>query len=90
MEEEMYIRLLADHIDYPYWRNHTLRPIDVILNPELYPDIYNKIMDTDLSFPIDIVINGKKIEIRDEISLLRLIKSWIIVKHKVKVRKFPM
>lgn len=87
--EEMYIRSLANHIDIPYWNNNTLRPIDVILNPELYQDIYNRIMESDLSFPIDIIINEQQIEIKDQDSLDRLIKSWITVQHKVKVRRFP-
>ena len=68
--EEMYIRQLAHHIDIPYLRNGTLRPVDVILNPEDYPEEYKMFMESNLSLPID--INDKR-EIID--GLDRLVKS---------------
>lgn len=86
-EEEMLIRELAWHIDYPFWNNYTLRPLDVILNPELYPEEYKRVMETDLSYPIDIMQNYDRWVILD--GLHRLTKSWIMAKHKVKVRKIP-
>ena len=44
-------------------------------------------METDLSYPIDIMQNYDRWVILD--GLHRLTKSWIIAKHKVKVRKIP-
>ena len=85
--EDMEIKLLQWHIDCPFWNNYTLRPLDVILNPELYPEEYKAIMNTDLSYPIDIMKNLDRWVILD--GLHRLTKSWITCQHKVKVRKIP-
>ena len=85
--EEIYIRSLVEYIDLPIWRNNTLRPIDVILNPEWYPEEYKYIMDANINIPIDIIIKNNKYIIVD--GLDRLVKNWVMVKHKVKVRKFP-
>ena len=58
--EEMPISDLVWHFDIPFWnfldKNYNLSPNEVILNPKKYKTEFNRTMNADLSYPIDIYI----------------------------------
>lgn len=85
--EELDIRELTWHLYYPFWNNYTLRPIDVINNKDLYTEEYNRIINSDLSYPIDIMGNYDRWVILD--GLHRLSKYYILNERKVQVRRIP-
>ncbi len=89
--EEMNIEELEWHFDIPFWSTqgwyYDLKPIDVIKFPDVYKQEYDRTMEADLSYPIDIMINKGKWLILD--GLHRLLKLKILGKNKVNVRKIP-
>lgn len=87
--EEMNMKDLEWHFDIPFWWTkggfYDFKPIWVIENPDKYPDRYERIMNTDLSCPLDIMYWKDKWLLLD--GLHRLVKAKLEGKRKVKVRK---
>ena len=91
LAQEINIKLLEWHFDRPFWNWdnewYVLKPIDVINNPDKYKSQYDRIMDSDISYPIDVMENKGKLVILD--GLHRLVKCKILGMDKVKVRIIP-
>jgi len=85
--EEMNINELIWHFDIPFHSVYNLRSSQIIENPKKYNEEYKRTMESDLSFPIDIMHNKGRWLILD--GLHRLIKANILGLKKVKVRKIP-
>jgi len=86
----MSISELSWHFEIPFWNingEYNLKPIDVINNPELYEDEYNRIISADLSFPLDIMENKGRYLLLDR--LHRLAKAYILGNSMVNVRIVP-
>lgn len=87
----MNISELVWHFDVPFlWcggEKYNLKPWDTIRNPEKYKDEYDRTMDCDLSYPIDIMRNKGRWLVLD--GLHRLMKAWLLKMDSVKVRKIP-
>jgi len=84
----MDINELIWHFDVPFlWENgvYNLKPQEVINTPKEHRGEYERTMDSDLIYPIDIMQNKGKWLILD--GLHRLMKSFILGKDKVMVRK---
>lgn len=89
--EEMDIKELEWHFNIPFWWTdsgyYNFKPIWVIEKPEQYPERLERIMKTDLSFPLDIMYWKKRWLLLD--GLHRLTKARIKGLSKVTVRKVP-
>lgn len=86
--EKMSIKELEWHFYIPFWgNNYDIKPIDVIKYPEKYFEEYQKIMNSDLKYPIDIMKNKGRWTILD--GLHRLAKCHLLNIKMVKVRKIP-
>lgn len=89
--EEMNIYELKWHFEIPFWNrpngHYDLKPIDVIENPELYPEEYERILKADLSYPLDIMFWKERWLLLD--GLHRLVKACVTGDTTVKVRKVP-
>jgi len=89
--EEMDIKDLEWHFDIPFWWTdggyYDFKPIWVIKNPKKYPKRYERIMESDLKYPLDIMFWKNRWLLLD--GLHRLVKTKILGKEKVKVRKIP-
>ena len=88
--EEIPLSDLAWHFEIPFWNladNYNLSPNQVISDPEKYKVEYDRTMNADLSYPIDIMENKGRWLILD--GLHRLVKAKILGFDKVKVRKIP-
>ncbi len=87
--EEIDIKELIWHFNIPFhWHNndiYNLKSIEIINNPQKYKEEYERAMNSDLSFPIDIMKNKGRWLILD--GLHRLMKASILKHKKVKVRK---
>ena len=87
-EEEINIEVLKWHFDIPFWnwQNHwyVLKPIEVINNPKKYQSQYDRVMNSDISYPIDVMENKGRLVILD--GLHRLVKCELLGMNKVKVR----
>lgn len=90
-KEEINIELLKWHFDIPFWnidnKWYVLKPSDVINTPKKYPKEYDRIMNSDISYPIDIMENKGRYVILD--GLHRLAKCKILGMNKVNVRIIP-
>jgi hypothetical protein len=87
---EMLISELLWHFDYPFWDkigtdDWNLTPWEVIKNPKLHPNHFNKIKEADLSYPIEIVDHNNRWLILD--GLHRLAKAYIENHQTISVRK---
>ncbi len=89
--EEIPIKSLMWHLDIPFWNWdnlwYVLTPNDVINNKEKYQEQYNRIMNSDISYPIDVMENKGRLVILD--GLHRLVKCKLLGMSKVKVRIIP-
>jgi len=89
--EEMEISDLDWHIELPFWDynggSYNLKPVDVLINPKKYPEEYNKILEADTTYPIDIMENKDKWVILD--GLHRLCKLSYHRYRYIFVRKIP-
>ncbi len=56
-------------------------------NPEKYKSEYDRIMNSDISYPIDVMANKERLVILD--GLHRLVKYKILGYDKIKVRIIP-
>lgn len=89
--EEMDIHKLEWHFDVPFWNLngvwYSLTPKDVMENPEKFKKEYERIMESDISYPIDIMENKGRFVILD--GLHRLVKCKLLGMNKIKVRIIP-
>jgi len=89
--EEIDIEELEWHFDVPFWwvpgGYYDFKPIWVIEDPEKYPERKERIMKSDLSYPLDIMHWKGRWLLLD--GLHRLTKAKMTGQKKVKVRKVP-
>ena len=75
-ELEISIEILELHFDIPFWNWnnewYVLKPLDVINNPIKYKSQYDRVMQSDITYPIDVMMNKDRIVILD--GLHRLVK----------------
>jgi hypothetical protein len=87
----MNVAELVWHFDIPWLHTEgqrfNVRPAEIMQNPELFPEQYLRTMQSDLSYPIDILFNKGNWLILD--GLHRLMKSALLGKTEVQVRKIP-
>lgn len=91
-EEEMPIEELAWHFDIPFiWSKpdgyYDIKPSEVIEHPDQHPEEYERTMQSDTSYPIDIMFWKERWLILD--GLHRLMKQSIEGVEIVRVRKIP-
>ena len=89
--EDMEIEMLEWHLSVPFWNWanawYVISPNDVIKNREYYKEQYDRIVASDIAYPIDIMENKGRFVILD--GLHRLVKCKILGMNKVKVRIIP-
>lgn len=89
--QEISIDDLKWHFDIPFWnlkdKWYVLKPNEVINNPNLYKEQYDRIMNSDISYPIDVMENKGRLVILD--GLHRLVKCKLLNMDTVKVRIIP-
>lgn len=90
--EEMPIDELAWHFDVPFiWSKpdgyYDVNPREVIEHPDQHPEEYERTMQSDTDYPIDIMYWKKRWLILD--GLHRLMKQSVQGTEVVKVRKIP-
>lgn len=83
---------LAWHLNIPFWDSegvdeYNLKPSEVIAYPEKEPTHFKKIMEADLSYPIDIMENKRRWLILD--GLHRLVRLNMLGMQEIKVRIVP-
>lgn len=87
--EEMDIKQLEWHFSIPFWWEnngyYNFKPIWVIKDPNKYPERYERVMSTDLNYPLDIMFWRGRWLLLD--GLHRLTKAKMQGIKKVKVRK---
>ncbi len=91
-EEEMPIEELTWHFDIPFiWSKpdgyYDVKPSEVIEHPDQYSEEYERTMQADTSYPIDIMFWKERWLILD--GLHRLMKQSIGGVKVVRVRKIP-
>lgn len=91
--EDMAIDELVWHVDVPFlWTKpdgyYDLLPRDVLENPKTYPDEYERTMNANTSYPIDVMWWRERWVILD--GLHRLMKLMTENANRVKVRKISM
>jgi hypothetical protein len=88
---EVDIEMLAWHFDVPFhWhggRIYNLTSREIIENPDNYREEYQRTMNADLHYPIDVMENKGRWLILD--GLHRLMKAYILGMKKVRVRMIP-
>jgi hypothetical protein len=89
--EEIDINELSWHFDIPFWSTadsyYDLKPNQVINESSKFQEEYDRTMQSDLQYPIDIMENKGRWLILD--GLHRLVKAKIQNNSKIKVRKIP-
>ena len=89
--EEMPISELGWHFDVPFWFTengfYDLKPREVIENPEKWKKEYDRTMNSNLDYPLDIMYWKNRWLLLD--GLHRLVKAKILKLESVKVRKIP-
>ncbi len=85
--EKISIDELTWHFDIPFWGSYKLKPKDVINDPSKYKDEYNRIMNSDLQYPLDIMFWKGRWLLLD--GLHRLAKASVLGQKTVNVRKIP-
>lgn len=89
--QEIALEILEWHFNIPFWNWNNewyiLKPIDVINNPQKYKLQYDRVMASDISYPIDVMVNKERLVILD--GLHRLVKCKLLGMNKVKVRIIP-
>lgn len=89
--QEISIEVLEWHFNIPFWNWnnewYVLKPKDVINDSERYKSQYDRVMESDISYPIDIMENKGRFVILD--GLHRLVKCKLLDMKKIKVRIIP-
>ncbi len=88
--EEIDIESLEWHLDVPFWNKppdgyYDLTPNEVLTDQEKYKEEFKRIMESDLSHPLDIMFWKGRWLMLD--GLHRLVKAKELDYKKVKVRK---
>jgi len=83
--EEIDINELTWHFEIPFWNRYTLTAREVQDHPELWREEYERTMQADLTYPIDIKWHKGRWVIMD--GLHRLLKASILDLKTVQVRK---
>ena len=91
--ESMPITELTWHFDVPFiWSKpdgyYDIKPSEVMDSPDKHPEEYQRTLDADTDYPIDIMFWKKRWVILD--GLHRLMKHAITHSEMVPVRKIPM
>lgn len=90
-EEDLDIDKLVWHFEIPFWdwngEHYNLTPNQVLNDTEKYQEQYARIMNSDISYPIDVMENKGRLVILD--GLHRLAKCKILRMNKVKARIIP-
>ena len=88
---KMKIDELEWHFNIPFWdydkASYNLTPNQVIEDKDKYREQYERIMDSDISYPIDIMENKGRFVILD--GLHRLTKCKILGHKEINVRIIP-
>lgn len=89
--EEIDTSELEWNIDTPFWWTkggyYNLKPREVLENPEKHKERYKKVMNSDLSYPLDIMWWRGKWVFLD--GLHRFAKAYVLGHKKVRARKIP-
>jgi hypothetical protein len=89
--QAMPISELSWHFDIPFWDKpngwYDLSPNDVLAEPTRYRGEYQRILDADLKYPIDIMENKGRWLILD--GLHRLVKAHVLNMEWIQVRIIP-
>jgi hypothetical protein len=89
--ESMSVDDLVWHFDIPWLHTEgerfNLTPKDIMQNPDLYKEQYERTMQSDLSYPIDVMENKGRWLILD--GLHRLMKAVHYGGNTVTIRKIP-
>lgn len=90
--EEMLVAELTWHFELPFWRDNNgtwfvVRPVDVLRDPDKYPEHRDRIAACDLSFPMHIMHHKERWVFLD--GMHRLAKAVQQGMTKVRVKKFP-
>ncbi len=89
--EEMDISELEWHLDVPFWDygdgTYNLTPNQVISDREKYMEHYDRVMNSDINYPIDVMFNKGRYVILD--GCHRLVKCKFLGMKKVNVRIIP-
>ena len=89
--EEMNIKELGWHLEVPFWDKkngyYDLMPSQVMQEPEKYKEEYDRTMNCNLDYPLDIMQNKGRWLLLD--GLHRLVKAKILDIKKIRVRKIP-
>jgi len=90
--EEINISDLIWHFDFPFWNKpdgyYDLKPNEVLANPEIYTEEFERTTKADLSHPLDIMFWKNRWLLLD--GLHRLVKAHTLGMNKVKVRKIDL
>ena len=85
------MKVLEWNLELPFWdydgENYVLCPLQIIRNPEKYSEHYDRVMKSDIEYPIDIMENKGRYAILD--GMHRLVKYKMLGYKKVKVRIIP-
>lgn len=89
--EQIEIEALEWHLNIPFWNwndsFYNLTPNQVTSDKDKYKEHYDRIMNSDIKYPIDIMENKERYVILD--GLHRLVKYKILGYKKVNVRIIP-
>ena len=89
--QEIPIEQLTWHFAVPFWNwqgeEYVLTPNQVMREPEKYQREYERIMQADESFPIEVMENKGRLVILD--GLHRLVKEKLAGKQTVRVKIIP-
>ncbi len=91
--EEMEVSELEWMLDLPFWENENgdiiIKPRDVIDNPGKFLYHNERIIKSDIDFPIDIMFNKRNGRLQILDGLHRYVKLYLDKNTKIKVRKIP-
>ncbi len=90
--EKMQVKKLLWHLDLPVWEKENtddwnLTPKEVLKNPREEPNHSKKIKNSNLKYPIDIMMNNGRYTLSD--GYHRLAKAYKLGLKTVEVRKIP-
>jgi hypothetical protein len=89
--EEMTVAALAWQLALPWWRDgeryFSVRPVDVLTIPNPHREQFERTMDADLAFPLDVTRRAGRWFVLDGVH--RLLKALALGQAIVPVRKVP-
>jgi hypothetical protein len=84
---ELDVAELSELLDLPFWsinQRSDVRPIEVALNPTAFADEYTRVMQTDLTYPINVIWLRHRWVILD--GLHRLLKARVLAHPTITAR----